>query len=121
MFQPQGYVMKNNNLFGGRILSSTSKSFISKNMKNEISHSPILPSGQNKIMNLSVKPNKNRLVIKSSILGKGSALNRNGGNFGISMLNNGNKIVKKVQKKEHPQANNFNVNSQIKRNTIISG
>ena len=129
MFQPQGYVMKNNNLFGGRIISSTSKSFNSKNVKNDRSHSPILRSGQNKIMNLGVKPNKNRIVSKSPILGKGSTFNRTGGTFGISMLNNnGNKIVKKVQKKEHPQVNNvqkkinnLNVNSHIKRNTIISG
>ena len=131
MFQPQGYMMKSNNIFGGRIPSSTSKSFNSMNLKNDRSHSPILRSGQNKIISLGIKPNKNRYVSKSPILGKGSSFNRNGGNFGISMLNNGNKIMKKVPKKEHPQANivqkkinninNVNANLHPKRNTIISG
>ena len=130
--QQQGNTMKSH-MFGSRMPNSTSKSFNSLSIKNDRSHSPMLRSGQNKIMFLGMKNNKNRYVSKSPILGKSSAFNRNNGNFGISLLNNnnGNNQMKKVVKKTlmHNNNNNntmqkkMNINntSNPKRNTIISG
>ena len=123
--QQPGNIMKSN-IYGGKVTNSSSKSFNSLNIKNDRSHSPILRSGQNKIMFLGIKGNKNRYVSKSPILGKSSAFNRNTGNFGISLLNNGNNPMKKVARKTPVHNNNIhkkanNVNQNVKRNTIISG
>ena len=129
-FKPQGISTKknNNNILGG-INNNTSKTFKSLNIKNDRSHSPLLRTGQNKLMNLGIKPNKNRYVSKSPILGKSSAFNRNGGNFGVSLLNNANNQVKKLPKKTPPKVNT-NIHKKIKvnniipnqkRNTVISG
>ena len=131
--QQQGNLMKNN-IFGSKMANNTSKSFNSLSLKHDRSHSPILRSGQNKIMFLGMKNNKNRYVSKSPILGKSSAFNRNNGNMGISLLNNnnGNNQVKKMVRKA-PVHNNNNImqkkvnninninSSNAKRNTIISG
>ena len=105
-----------NNKFGSKMANSTSKSFNSLSIKNDRSHSPMLRSGQNKIMFLGMKNNKNRYVSKSPILGKSSAFNRNNGNFGISLLNNnnGNNQMKKVVKKT-PMHNNNNNNIMQKK------
>jgi serine/threonine protein phosphatase PrpC len=111
------------------INNNTSKTFKSLNIKNDRSHSPLLRTGQNKLMNLGIKPNKNRYISKSPILGKSSAFNRNGGNFGVSLLNSGNNQVKKLPKKTPPKVNT-NIHKKIKvnniipsqkRNTVISG
>ena len=131
--QQQGNLMKNN-IFGSKMANNTSKSFNSLSLKHDRSHSPILRSGQNKIMFLGMKNNKNRYVSKSPILGKSSAFNRNNGNMGISLLNNhnGNNQMKKMVRKApvhnnnnimQKKANNINnINSSnVKRNTIISG
>ena len=83
IFKPQGNAIKNNNMFGGKIGTNTSKTFNSLNIKNDRSHSPILRSGQNKLMNLGIKPNKNRYISKSPILGKTSAFNRAGGIYNV--------------------------------------
>ena len=45
-----------------------------------------------------MKNNKNKYVSKSPILGKISEFNRNNGNNGISLLNNGNNQMKKSGK-----------------------
>ena len=128
IFKPQGNAIKNNNMFGGKIGTNTSKTFNSLNIKNDRSHSPILRSGQNKLMNLGIKPNKNRYISKSPILGKTSAFNRAGGIYNVSLLNNGNNM-KKLPKKPASQVNNNihkkakanNINPSQKRNTVISG
>ena len=128
IFKPQGNAIKNNNMFGGKIGTNTSKTFNSLNIKNDRSHSPILRSGQNKLMNLGIKPNKNRYISKSPILGKTSAFNRAGGIYNVSLLNNGNNM-KKLPKKPATQVNNNihkkakanNINPSQKRNTVISG
>ena len=127
-YKPQGMTSKNNNMLIG-INNNTSKTFKSLNIKNDRSHSPLLRTGQNKLMNLGIKPNKNRYISKSPILGKSSAFNRNGGNFGVSLLNSGNNQVKKLPKKTPPKVNT-NIHKKIKvnniipsqkRNTVISG
>ena len=128
IFKPQGNAIKHNNAFGGKIGTNTSKAFNSLNIKNDRSHSPILRSGQNKLMNLGIKPNKNRYISKSPILGKSSAFNRAGGIYNVSLLNNGNNM-KKLPKKPATQVNNNihkkakvnNINPSQKRNTVISG
>jgi hypothetical protein len=126
--QQQGNTMKSH-MFGSRMPNSTSKSFNSLSIKNDRSHSPMLRSGQNKIMFLGMKNNKNRYVSKSPILGKSSAFNRNNGNIGISLLNNGNNQMKKVVRKTpmHNRNNNNRMQKKVnnittsntKRNTII--
>ena len=126
--KPQGITTKNNNMLSG-INNNTSKTFKSLNIKNDRSHSPLLRTGQNKLMNLGIKPNKNRYISKSPILGKSSAFNRNGSNFGVSILNNGGNPAKKLPKKTPPKVNTnthkkIKVNNIIpnqKRNTVISG
>ena len=124
IFKPQGNIIKNNNIY-----SNTSKTFNSLNIKNDRSHSPILRSGHDKLMNLGLKPNKNRIASKSPILGKSSAFNRAMGIYDSSPLNNGNSNIKKLPKKSTLQPNNNiqkkvkvnNINQNQKRNTIISG
>ena len=124
IFQQQGYMINNNNMIEGKISNNTSKLFNSLNIKNDRSYSPILSSRPNKIINISIKPNKNRYVSKSPFLGKSYSFQSNKRNLGISN-NNG---IKKVQKKAHPQVsylqkqtNNINININPKRNIIISG
>ena len=129
IFKPQGNALRSNNIFGGKIGTNASKTFSSLNIKNDRSHSPILRSGQNKLMNFGMKPNNNRFVSKSPILGKSSAFNRAGGIYGVSLMNSGNNNIKKFPKKATPQLNNNihkkpkvnNINPSQKRNTIISG
>ena len=134
IFKPPANIFKNNNIFGPRITNNTSKTFKSLNIKNDRSHSPILRSNQNKLMNFGIKPSKNRYISKSPILGKSSSFNRNGGYFGANLLNNnGNNGIKKLPKKTPPKVNNnvnnnnvhkkakANVMPSQKRNTIISG
>ena len=128
LYKPPGMATKNNNMLSG-INNNTSKTFKSLNIKNDRSHSPILRSRQNKLMNLGIKQNKNRFISKSPILGKSSAFNRNGGNFGASILNNGNNPVKKLPRKTplklnpniHKKIKVNNINPSQKRNTVISG
>ena len=123
IFQNQG---NNNQFLRGKIANNTAKSFYLLNIKNDRSHSPILRSGQNKIMNIGIKVNKSRHISKSPILGRSSSINKNGSNFGFNMLNNGNNIMK-MTKKTPSKANNINKkfnninNPSQKRNTIISG
>ena len=122
IFQNQG---SNNQFFKGKINNNTAKSFYLLNIKNDRSHSPILRSGQNKLMNIGIKVNKNRHISKSPILGRSSSINKNGNNFGFNMLNNGNNLMK-MTKKTPSKVNNINkkfnnINPSQKRNTIISG
>ena len=124
MFPSSGNTgFKNNYIFGGNINAymNMSKSFYKKN---ERSHTPLLRTGDNKIMNLGMKDNKNRHASKSPNLEKNSLFNRNG-NFSIGLLNNNNNVIKKIVKKM-PNDNkkkkmNVNINPSQKRNTIISG
>ena len=122
IFQNQG---NNNQFLRGKITNNTAKSFYLLNIKNDRSHSPILRSGQNKLMNIGIKVNKNRHISKSPILGRSSSINKNGNNFGLNMLNNGNNLMK-MTKKTPSKPNNINkkfnnINPSQKRNTIISG
>ena len=124
MFPSSGNTgFKNNYIFGGNINAymNMSKSFYKKN---ERSHTPLLRTGDNKIMNLGMKDNKNRHASKSPNLEKNSLFNRNG-NFSIGLLNNNNNVIKKIVK-NMPNDNkkkkmNVNINPSQKRNTIISG
>ena len=123
IIQSQGI---NNQFFEGKISNNTTKSFYSLNIKNDRSHSPMLRSGQNKIVNIGMKPNKNRYVSKSPILGKSSSINKNRNNFGFSMFNNGNPVINKITKKTPSKPSNINkkinnINPNQKRNTVISG
>ena len=118
IFQPHN--INNNNNY-----NNTSKSFNSYNLKNnDRSHSPILRSGQNKAINLGMKPK--RPVSKSPILGQRSNLGRK--NFGFAFINNKNSGInnmqKNVYKKLGPQGNKkININSGLnnKKNRVISG
>ena len=130
IFQPQ---IQNNGL---KNTGNISKSFNSLNIfKKDRSHSPILRTGQNKvIMNLGLRANnnKNRHGSKSPILGKNSAFGRKK-NFGFGLINNNpnninninnNPIQQKnnVFKKSGPQGSKkININSNPKKTTVISG
>ena len=125
MFRPAGNSnFMNNYIFGGNLNMNMSKSFNDK--KNDRSHSPLLRIGDNKILNLGIKPNKNKYMSKSPNVGKSSIFNRNQ-NIAIALLNNNNgqkKIVKKIPNNNNSnytlkKINNMNPNQ--KRNTIING
>ena len=141
MFKPMGgnNHFINNYIFGGTLNANMSKSFNSFSKNKDRSHTPLLRTGENKGITLGIKVNKNRYVSKSPNLGKGSMLNKNGGNFSISLLNKNNvkkRIVKKSPNNNNINANNININNNNynnnkkvnnvkqpsqKRNTIISG
>ena len=112
-FKPQGISTKNNNNMLSWIYNNTSKTFKSLSIKNYRSHCPLLRTRHNKLINLGIKSNKNRYISKSPILGKSSTFNRNGGNFGVSMLNNGNNQVKRLPRKMPPKVNN-NIQKKLK-------
>ena len=121
MFKPVGnQYFVNNYIFGGNLNMNMSNSFIIKNI--DRSHSPLLRTGDNKLMNLGVKVSKNRHSSKSPNLGKSSVFNRNG-NFSIALLNNN--IGKKRYVKKIPSGTNLKKASNFypnqKRNTVISG
>ena len=146
-FKPAGNnKFMNNYIFGGNFNYNMSKSFNSLNKQKDRSHTPLLRTGENKVMTLGAKINKNRYVSKSPNLGKGSIFNKYGKNFTISLLNKNNvkkRIVKKSpinnnnndninkinninnfnninNNKKVNNINNIKIPSQ-KRNTIISG
>ena len=125
MFRPAGNPhFMNNYIFGGNLNMNMNMSKSFNDKKNDRSHSPLLRIGDNKILNLGIKANKNRIMSKSPNPGKNSFFHKNG-NISISLLNNNGK--KKFVRKT-PNNNNTNnlkkinnINPNQKRNTIISG